>query len=62
MQDARTGLHNIFERKVMLPVAANRLAQPEHLLFPPGEGAKAAQRLLGVQPQEQQEEEKKGNE
>ena len=60
MQDARTGLHNIFERKVMLPVAANRLPQPEHLLFPPGEGAKAAQRLLGVQPQE--EEELKGNE
>jgi len=46
----------------MPPVAMNRLAHPEHLLFPAGEGAKAAQRLLMVQPQEQGEEEKEVNE
>ena len=61
-QDARTGLHNIFQGKVMPPVAMNRLAQPEHLLFPVGEGVKAAQRLLMIQPQEQVEEEKKMSE
>ena len=58
-QDAATGWRNIYACKIVPYHAQDKQAQPEHRLFPAGDGRVHAQRLLRVQPQEQEEEEKK---